>query len=111
MFFSVAFVYLGFKQFNSEMHTTEYMMDTELTCVGMSTCRLASEVCLPSREALVSRSDVPWRTGVPNPHGNSKATVGVVLYHMFLFSMGEGHRGKREIASYHGDTKHMVLCH
>lgn len=35
--FSMASVYLGFKQFNSETHATEYVMDTELTFIVMST--------------------------------------------------------------------------
>lgn len=39
--------------------------------------------------------------------GNSKATVGVAWL-MFLLSVREGHKGKREITPCHGDTKLMV---
>lgn len=65
---------------------------------------------LPITEALVTRSDVTWRrTGVFIPHGNSKATAGIAC-HMFLLSIGEGHKEKRQIALCLGDIKHVGLC-
>lgn len=56
------------------------------------------------------RSDLPLRrTRGRIPHSNSKATAGTAC-HMFLLSMGNGHEGKREIASCLGDNKHVDLC-
>lgn len=68
----------------SDGHRTDLHSDVKLkACIAK-----APEVCLPIREASVARSGVPWRrTGVHIPHGNSKATVGVI-YAPILYGRG-----------------------